>query len=118
MKKYAIAIIGLVLAALVFGSCGNAKTGGAIVVTNKTTVAGSPVDITVKIANLFSPETPIYIRTVKAADGVETFLLDEDGMYIVSAYAGTTATEPPFKTEQKTLSGGEKVSLTFDLASP
>jgi len=75
MKKYAIAIIGLVFAALVFGSCGEIKTGGTIVVKN---ISGNLMIIAVGEL-LPSPGDADQV----ASKDSKSFSFDKDGLYTI-----------------------------------
>jgi len=102
MKKYVIAIIGLVLAALVFGSCGEIKTGGTIVVTN-----GSNVKMLIAVGKL----VPSISDATEIADGAsKSFSFDKDGLYTI-VYIASGSTDP-LKSKTEYLSGGETKNVT------
>jgi len=90
MKKYVV-IIGLVLAALVFGSCG--QKGGTIKVTNMS--ADYPVDvyITKKVATGTPPSDYVDKKTI-AKGGTGQFSIKDDGTYYINPFYTTTTINP------------------------
>jgi len=85
MKKHAIAIIGLVFAALVFGSC-DLQKGGTIKVTN---TEDYPVNIYITkgaLDGLVTPPEKVVVKKTIAANGSEDISIDEDGIYYVRAF--------------------------------
>jgi len=119
MKKYTVAIIGIMFAILVFGSCEQGKTGGIIEIENQTTVNSASVKIHITIANLFSETTLVDEQDVDA-DDTGTFSSSEDGFFIINAnyIDPTTKKETLLKKEQITLSGGNTVSFIVDKTLP
>jgi hypothetical protein len=104
MKKYAI--IGLVLAALVFASCGK---GGSVEVTNKAEIY--TLITVLKGAAIVGAE-----QRAEAGETV-TFPIDEDGNYIVSAVFKYPEEGPfagEFDTKHITVSGGDTVRVTVN----
>jgi len=85
MKRLAIAIIGLVLAALVFGAC-DLQKGGTIKVTNTENHAVD-IYITKGITDglLAPPEKVVTQITIAAKDSGE-ITIDEDAVYYVRAF--------------------------------
>jgi len=101
MKKYAIAIIGLMFAALVFGAC-EIKKGGTIEVTN-----GSNTNVVIIVGKFLSiPDT----TGVEAAKPNETksFTFDDDGVYTVYSFFNILTPQ----TETVSLIGGETRKIT------
>jgi len=103
MKKYAIAIIGLVFASLVLGSC-DIKTGGTIVVKN-----GFSTPMLIAVGK-WLPN--IEEATTVDVGAEKSFSFDDDGLYSIGyATVGTKGTAVNVKTEY--LSGGETKRVTI-----
>jgi len=118
MKKYAIVIIGLVFAALVFGSCGGEVKGGTIKVKNEykgELPGGGTVALPVKIT--ITSIIPFVSKSGQIpADGEKSFALDEDGTYTVAI----DLTDPvailagvKVSPSSVTLKGGNTVKVTL-----
>ena len=102
MKKYAIAIIGLIFASLVLGSC-DIKTGGTIVVVN-----GYNSPMVFAVGKIF-PSLD-NLEAVEAG-GSKSFSFDDDGLYTVAYAAVSDKLNIKSKTEY--LSGGETKRVTI-----
>ena len=100
MKKLAIAIIGLVFAALVFGAC-EIKTGGTIEVTNGHTSAA----IIMADKSLTVPNTD-GMEAVKAGETIR-FTFNDDGIYTVYSFFTVIP-----KSDTVSLFGGETKRIT------
>ncbi|MDR2576387.1 MAG: hypothetical protein LBC52_08105 [Treponema sp.] len=102
MKKYAIAIIGLVFAALVFGSC--KETGGTIVVKN-----GSSDAMLVAVGEIL----PNLDNAFTLASGEsKSFSFDKDALYTIG-YLAVGSSGVSMKTKTQYLSGGETKPVTI-----
>ena len=85
MKKHAIAIIGLVFAALLFGSC-EIQKGGTIKVKN---TEDYPVNIYITKGltdGLLTPPENVVTKKTIGAKGSGEISIDEDGIYYVRAF--------------------------------
>jgi hypothetical protein len=86
MKKHAIVIIGLVLAVLVFGSCGLQK-GGIIRVTNLYEELPVTIYITKGMTDgIGSPPNNVVKKATIAAGKTGDILIDEDGTYYIRPF--------------------------------
>jgi len=101
MKKYAI--IGLIVAALVFAACGK---GGSIEVTNQ----GDDYAI-VSIMKGFDGTNVVGAEQRVEAGNTVTFSVDEDGNYTVSAVYVSPA-PGTFARKHITVTGGDTVRTT------
>jgi hypothetical protein len=86
MKKYAIAIVGLVLAAFVFGAC-ESNNGGTIRVTN----ASNELHVNIYVTDSFSsdptPPTKGVVAEKRIEPGaIEDIIIPEDGTYYVKPF--------------------------------
>ena len=103
MKKYTIVIIGLVVTALVLGSC-DVKFGGTFEITNGYS---APMLIAVGIA-------------IPSLDGVEAveagktkrFSFKDDGLYTI-AYLPVSTSGGGIQSKMEYLSGGETKKITI-----
>ena len=95
VKKYAIALIGLVFAALLFASCGELQKGGTIEVTNESSGYSVNVYITKSITDglLIPPtdENELVTKKTIAANRKEGISINKDGVYYVRAFYIKTA---------------------------
>jgi hypothetical protein len=91
MKKYAIVIIGLVFAALVFGSCELPK-GGTIKVENKSNDYSVIVYVTKKALNddITKPPDSYVAKKTIAAGKTGEISIGEDGTYYVKPFFQVT----------------------------
>jgi len=116
MKKLAIAIIGLVFAALVFGACSDVK-GGTIVVKNEFMgeMLGATVTLPVKIS-ITSIIPPVVKTGEIPANGEKSFTLDDDGTYTVAVdITDVVANTAGVKAYPSSVSikGGNTVTVTL-----
>jgi len=91
MKKYAIAIIGLVFAALVFGTCDLSeviKKGGTVRVTNKSNNYSVNVYITKYAYTEITPPGSCEAKTTKPipVNGTGDISVSEDGEYFINVF--------------------------------
>jgi len=100
MKKFTIAIIVLVFAALVFGAC-DLQKGGTIEVTNGHTSAA----IIMADKSLTVPETD-GMEAVKPGETIR-FTFNDDGIYTVYSFFTIIP-----KSDTVSLFGGETKSIT------
>ena len=128
MKKYAIAIIGLVFAAFVLGSCDVSeiiKKGGTIRVTNKSEKYSVNIYITKSAYLEIDPTKPPSSYVVKktiAANSTGDVSVGEDGIYYINAFFNMPATSitnafekrgtvDPIEKAVQTLAVGNTVSV-------
>jgi positive regulator of sigma E activity len=119
MKKYAIAIMGLAFAALLFGACEMQK-GGTIRVTN----ASSTFSVNVYVTNSLGIDTTAPTKDVVATSTIEPggtveIKIDEDGTYYVKPFfliaEGTLVETEVFGTADPVIVGllaGSTTSVT------
>ena len=126
MKKYAIAIIGLVFAALVFGSC-EVQKGGTIKVENKSKDYSVIVYVTKSLLNdniTKPPESYVTKKTIPKNTTGE-ISINEDGTYYVKPFfqvtvAGATLVEELVGTVEPLLGtavllAGNTVTVKVDM---
>ena len=116
MKKHAIAIFGLVFAALVFGSC-ELQKGGIIRVKNESNSLAVTIYITKGITDgLLSPPDNVVKKATIEAGKTGDILIGEDGTYYVRPFydmpiLGETAGQVTPITAAAVLALGNTVSV-------
>jgi len=116
MKKHVIAIIGLVFAALVFGSC-ELQKGGTIRVRNESNSLPVTIYITRGITDgLISPPDNVVKKATIEAGKIGDILISEDGTYYVRPFyilplLGETAGQVNPITAAAVLALGNTVSV-------
>jgi len=86
MKKHAIAIIGLVFAALVFGSC-DLQKGGTIKVTNLNDELPVTIYITKGMTDgIGSPPTNVVTKKTIEKNSAGEISISEDGTYYIRPF--------------------------------
>ena len=86
MKKYAIVVIGLVLAGFVLGGC---QKGGTIKITNESSSIAS-IYVTKGVADgLLTPPSNVVARTTITGKSSGEISIDENGVYYVRAFYPT-----------------------------
>jgi len=116
MKKHAIAVIGLVFAALVFGSC-ELQKGGTIKVKNESNSLPVTVYITKGITDgIGSPPDNVVKKATIEAGKTGDILISEDGTYYIRPFyilpiLGETAGQVDPITATAVLALGNTVSV-------
>jgi hypothetical protein len=117
MKKYAIAIIGLVFAALVFGAC-EIQKGGTIKIKNTKNTAVTIYITKDALDGLLTPPSKEIAKKSIAANGSGEISFDEDGTYHVRAFSQVLNTDViPCSVKPSaiaTLLAGNSVSVTVE----